>query len=289
MISITASRDETVGSTRVRRALPTRGRRTVGAWCFADHMGPTTVTEERGLDVAPHPHIGLHTVTWLVEGEILHRDSLGTEQLIRPGQLNLMTAGRGVSHSEEATGSYRGGLEGIQLWVAQPEHTRHGAPAFEHHGELPRLDLPGATTTVLLGRFGGVTSPARADTPIVGVDLVVRERTTVPLDAGFEHALVVIDGAVGVDGETIGPGRLGHLTPGRDELDLEVHGSARVVLLGGEPFGSSITMWWNYVARSRAEIDEAHRSWLDDDGRFGTVASPLRRIIPDPPFWQGHP
>ena len=122
-------------------ATPQRHRRTVGPWCFEDHMGPTEVTPTRGLDVGPHPHIGLQTVTWLTEGEVLHKDSLGTEQLIKPGQVNLMTAGRGVVHSEEATGSYGGRLQGVQLWVAQPSQTRATDPAFEHHAELPRLNL----------------------------------------------------------------------------------------------------------------------------------------------------
>lgn len=150
-VEVTASRAATVGDMPVRRALPRRGRRTVGAWCFADHMGPASVTVDKGVDVGPHPHIGLHTVTWLVAGEALHRDSLGTEQVIRPGELNLMTAGSGVTHSEEATGSYAGDLHGIQLWVAQPEATRHGGPAFEHHGDLPQLELSGAVGTVLVG------------------------------------------------------------------------------------------------------------------------------------------
>ncbi len=157
------SRDETVGRIRVRRALPRTGRRTIGAWCFADHMGPVDVTEEHGLDIGPHPHTGLQTVTWLVAGQVLHRDSLGSEQLIAPGQLNLMTAGRGVAHAEEATGAYRGPLHGIQLWIAQPEATRHGAAAFEHHASLPQAEVGAATATVLVGELGGARSPARHD------------------------------------------------------------------------------------------------------------------------------
>ena len=140
-IEVTESHTATVGKFSVRRALPRRGRRTVGAWCFADHMGPADVTETSGMDIGPHPHIGLQTVTWLLDGEALHRDSLGSEQLITPGQLNLMTAGAGVAHSEEATGRYHGRLEGIQLWVALPEPTRDSAAAFEHHAELPRVEL----------------------------------------------------------------------------------------------------------------------------------------------------
>src|SRR3954453_3606619 len=152
-IEVLPSREAMVGAMRVRRALPRRERRTVGAWCFADHMGPVQVTETRGVDIGPHPHIGLQTVTWLVAGEVLHRDSLGSEQLIRAGQLNLMSAGHGVAHSEEATGSYRGELHGIQLWVAQPEATRNGPAAFEHHANLPTVELSGGTAAVIVGDF----------------------------------------------------------------------------------------------------------------------------------------
>src|SRR3954471_9009170 len=179
-IEVSDSREALVGRMRVRRALPRRGRRTVGAWCFADHMGPADVTENSGLDIGPHPHIGLQTVTWLVDGQALHRDSLGSEQVIALGELNLMTAGNGVSHAEEATGHYRGTLEGIQLWVAQPDQTRHGPAAFEHHAELPQDELDGAVATVLVGNFGELSSPARHDTPLVGVDLNLHGSTTVP-------------------------------------------------------------------------------------------------------------
>src|SRR3954453_1720353 len=140
-LEISESREAQVGALPVRRALPRRARRTVGAWCFVDHMGPISVTDERGVDLGPPPHTGLQTVTWLLDGEILHRDSLGSEQIIRPGQLNLMTAGHGVAHAEAATGRYEGALHGVQLWVAQPSSTRDGEPAFEHHAELPRVEL----------------------------------------------------------------------------------------------------------------------------------------------------
>src|SRR5215217_5825530 len=185
-VEITPSRESVVGAMRVRRALPRIGRRTVGAWCFADHMGPELVTETRGLDIGPHPHTGLHTVTWLVAGEVLHRDSLGSEQVIRAGQLNLMTAGEGVTHSEEATGRYRGQLHGVQLWVAQPEATRHGAAAFEHHAALVGADMA-------LGPGAG----------------------SWPLAPSFEHALVVLDGQVLVDEQVVRPGELAYLGVGR--------------------------------------------------------------------------
>jgi len=285
-IEVSDSREETVGRFRVRRALPRRGRRTVGAWCFADHMGPADVTEGAGLDVGPHPHIGLQTVTWLLDGQALHKDTVGSEQVISPGQLNLMTAGSAVAHAEESTGHYRGTLEGIQLWIAQPEATRHGPAAFEHHAELPQVEHGGAVATVLVGEHDGVRSPARHDTPLVGVDLDLRERSTVPLRPDFEHALVVLRGSIAVDGEKVVPGKLAHLGLGRDELDIEVAEDSRVMLLGGVPFDEPLMMWWNFVARTRAEIDAAYASWRDQDDRFGRVRSSLPIIPASAPFWQ---
>jgi quercetin 2,3-dioxygenase len=285
-VEVSDSREAVVGRIRVRRALPRKGRRTVGAWCFADHMGPADVTENSGLDIGPHPHTGLQTVTWLIDGQALHRDSLGSEQVIEPGQLNLMTAGGAVSHAEEATGHYRGTLEGIQLWVALPEATRHGAAAFEHHTELPQGELDGAVATVLVGDFGSLSSPARHDTPLVGVDLALHRPTTVPLRPEFEYAVVVLEGGVGIHGKPLFPGTLGYLGRGRDELRLDVREPTRAVLLGGEPFEEPIVMWWNFVARSREEIDAAYASWQAQDGRFGHVTSSLPRIPASAPFWQ---
>jgi hypothetical protein len=284
-IEITESALATVGIVTVRRALPRRQRRMVGAWCFADHMGPADATPTRGLDVGPHPHCGLQTVTWLTQGEVLHHDSLGTEQVIAPGQLNLMTAGRGVSHSEEATGSYAGPVEGIQLWMAQPEATRDGDPAFEHHASLPVLTVGGGQATVLVGTLGGVESPARTDSPMVGAELLLDGPATIPTDPAFEHGLIVLSGSVEVEGETLAPGHLGYLEPGGRELALDPDGHARVMLLGGVPFPEPIVMWWNYVIRSRAEATTAHRAWLADDGRFGTVESALDRVLVDLPPW----
>lgn len=285
-VSITDSHTTTVAGFSVRRALPQRGRRTVGAWCFADHMGPMSVTESQGLDVGPHPHMGLQTVTWLIQGEALHRDSLGTEQLITPGQLNLMTAGSGIAHAEESTGRYRGPIHGIQLWIAQPESTRHGEPSFEHLTELPMLDLVGGTGTVLIGEFGGEMSRARRDTPLIGVDLSLTYAVTVPLVTSFEYALIVLTGALETEGRSIMPGQLGYLGSGREEVMLRVDAPTRVILLGGAPFDEQILMWWNFVGRTRQEIDAAHKSWQNDDGGFGKVASDLPRILAPAPFWR---
>ncbi len=280
VLKLEPSREAQVGDTTVRRALPRRGHRTVGAWCFADHLGPVPSDGGVGTGIGPHPHIGLQTVTWLVEGEVLHHDSLGYEQLIRPGELNLMTAGRGVAHAEEGTAASAGRPKhGIQLWVAQPEATRHGAPAFEHHAELPRVDLEGGEASVLVGTFAGTTSPARADTDHLGAELLLHAAATVPLRREHEHALVVLDGAVTVEGEAVVPGYLAYLGTGRDELALQVDDAARVLLLGGTPFDAEILMWWNFVARTRDEVAEARAAWqADDRDWFGPVTSLLDRI-----------
>lgn len=286
-IQVTASREAQVGALSVRRALPRRTRRTVGAWCFVDHMGPAQVTADEGVDVAPHPHIGLQTVTWLVAGEILHRDSLGSEQVIRPGELNLMTAGRGVAHSEERTGRYAGELHGVQLWVAQPAETRNGPAEFEHHTEVPRLDLDRGVATVLVGTFDGVESPARRDTDHVGVEIALHGGSaTVPLRAGSEYALVVLSGAVEAAGGTVvTPGHLAYFGLGREECRLTASEPARCLLFGGPPFPEPVLMWWNFVARTREEITTAQREWSEGGERFGEVASPLPRLEVDPPPW----
>jgi quercetin 2,3-dioxygenase len=285
-IEVVDSREGDVAGFRVRRALPRRGRRTVGAWCFADHMGPADVTEGSGLDVGPHPHTGLQTVTWLLDGQALHKDSLGSEQVISAGQLNLMTAGRGVAHAEEATGHYRGTLEGIQLWVAQPEATRNGPAAFEHHADLPQVELNGGSATVLLGSVDGHGSPARQDSAIVGAELDLWEATTVPLAPQFEHALIVLRGSIAVDGEKVVPGKLAYLGLGRDEVGIEVAERSRVMLIGGVPFDEPLMMWWNFVARTRDELDAAFASWRDQDDRFGRVQSSLPLMPAAAPFWQ---
>jgi redox-sensitive bicupin YhaK (pirin superfamily) len=249
-------------------------------------MGPANATKEHGLDIGPHPHVGLQTVTWLVRGEALHHDSLGTEQLITPGALNLMTAGTGVAHAEEATGQYEGSLHGVQLWIAQPEATRHLAPDFEHHAALPQLALKNLEVTVLIGDYEGVSSAARRDTELVGLELLVRGTTVVPLRRDFEYAMVVLEGSLHVGDETLEPGNLGYLEPGSEEIFVDASSGARAMLLGGVPFEREILMWWNFVARNRDEIDVAFDAWHDNDGRFGEVPSLLARIDSPAPYWR---
>ena len=275
-----------VGDLDVRRSLPTRSRRSIGAWCFADHLGPVSLRPGESADVAPHPHIGLQTVTWLFEGEFLHLDSLGSEQSIRPGQLNLMSAGAGVAHAEEDPGQPRGRLHGIQLWVAQPETTRWGSAAFEHHGLLPQSEVGAGVATVLIGSLGDATSLARRDGDLVGAELRLRPGTSV-LDAvaTYEYGVIGIEGEVLVDDVVVEPGTMAYVAPGRDVLALRARASAIVMLVGGTPLSEPLVMWWNFVARSRDEIVAAYRSWSSHDERFAQVASRFAPIEVAPPAW----
>ncbi|MEU1393773.1 MULTISPECIES: pirin family protein [unclassified Nonomuraea] len=242
---------------RVSRTLPGVHRRMIGAWCFVDAYGP----EPALMRVPPHPHTGLQTVTWLVAGEVLHRDSVGSLSRVRPGRLNLMTAGHGISHSEESPSTT---LHGVQLWVALPEAHRRTAPAFEHHATLPVLSGPGFDATVIMGTLGGVTSPATTYTPLVGAEVTVDGAGEVPLDPAFEHGLLLLDGEV----EQAVPGALRYLPPGPATLRLS--GRGRVLLIGGEPFGEEIVMWWNFVGRSHEEIAAFRKEWAEGEG-FGAV------------------
>lgn len=276
-LDLVAGRRTELGGLPIERLLPRRPRRTIGAWCFLDRMGPA----DRTLEVGPHPHIGLQTVTWLLEGEVVHHDSLGVEQPIRPGQLNLMTAGAGVAHAEEGVGGRT--LHGAQLWVAQPEATRHGPAAFEHHAELPTTSVGDLTAAVLVGTLGGARSPARHDTPLVGAELrTAGGRSTIELDPAFEHGIAVFVGTLAVAGISVRTGQLLHLGSGRPSVELAADGPVVALLLGGTPLDDDLVMWWNFVGRSSAEIDAARTAWEEDDARFGTVRSRLARV-PAPP------
>lgn len=257
----------------VRRLLPQRRRRMVGAWCFVDHFGPDDVRNRPGMQVPPHPHTGLQTVTWLVDGEIVHRDSLGSDQRIRPGQLNLMSAGHGIAHSEMSPANHPPQVHGLQLWVALPDQQRNGAPRFDHHAELPTLQDGDAVFTVLIGKFGSVQAPAVVHTPLVAVELVLPGPGShrLPLEPAFEYGVLTMSGAASIGEATVTPGSLLFLAPGRSELIVEAAAAARVVLLGGEPFEEDLVMWWNFVGRSHEEIVQAREDWMAGR-RFGQVA-----------------
>lgn len=259
-------------STEVRRLLPNLGRRMVGAWAFVDHYGPDDIADEPGMQVPPHPHMGLQTVSWLREGEVLHRDSLGSLRTIRPRELGLMTSGRAISHSEESPKAHAALLHGAQLWVALPDAHRNVEPHFQHHADLPTVNAPGLTATVILGELDGARSPGTAYTPIVGADLSLAQGADarLPLDPDFEYAVLSMSGEAEVDGVPVLPGSMLYLGCGRTELPLRAASDAGLMLLGGEPFEEEIVMWWNFVGRSHAEIAQARADWMTS-ARFGEV------------------
>ncbi|MFF2555569.1 pirin family protein [Nocardia sp. NPDC058058] len=271
----------------VFRSLPQRDLPTVGAWCFLDNFGSGSEAHPDGHDIDPHPHIGLQTVTWPLNGRIRHRDSVGSDVEIRPGQLNLMTSGRGISHSEYRVAGHESGA-GLQLWIALPRESAGVAPHFEQHRDLPEFKLDGLHGVVLIGSLAGHTSPATAYTPIVGADLNVDAGAdpTLPLNPEFEHALLVIEGSITADGTEVTPGSLFYLGSDRTELPLTSGAGGHAILVGGEPFADDLVMWWNFVARSHEEIEDARNAWEAHDlARFPDIAghTPDQRI-PAPPL-----
>ncbi|WP_280428394.1 pirin family protein [Nocardia brasiliensis] len=272
----------------VERVLPQRDLPTVGAWCFLDHFGsPTVTTTGASPDIDPHPHIGLQTVTWPFDGRIRHRDSVGSDVEIEPGQLNLMTSGHGIAHSEYGVAGAHTG-HGLQLWIALPGNRTGIAPHFEQHRALPIYRSDGIEAVVLIGALAGLTSPATAYTPIVGADvrLDAGAEVTLPVEAAFEHAVLVIEGEVTIDGTPLTAGPLLYLGTERTELTLSSTAGAHFALIGGEPFGEELVMWWNFVARSHDEIVAARNDWENHDlERFADIAGhrPDQRI-PAPPL-----
>jgi redox-sensitive bicupin YhaK (pirin superfamily) len=275
-VEVLSAREVPLGGPRamaVRRTLPQRKRSLIGAWCFADHYGPTAVNRDGGMDVPPHPHTGLQTATWLFAGEVEHRDSLGTHAIVRPGELNVMTGGHGICHSEVSAAGVTT-LHGVQLWIALPDSHRHTARAFHHHVPLP-LDIGGATARVFLGSLAGETSPVPTSTPLLGAEIVLdpQARVTLAVDPTHEHGVLVDTGTVVLAGTALARAELGYRAPGAASLELTNPGEhpARVLLLGGAPFDEDIVMWWNFVARSHDEIVSFREAWERESDRFGRV------------------
>ncbi|MFE2876351.1 pirin family protein [Streptomyces roseus] len=286
-VRILTGRDVPLGGPRamtVRRTLPHRSRTLIGAWCFADHYGPDRVADSGGMNVAPHPHTGLQTVSWLFRGEIEHRDSLGSHAFVRPGELNLMTGGHGISHTEVSTPG-TAVLHGVQLWIALPGKHRDVPGDFQHYAPEP-LRIDGAQLRVFLGSLAGAVSPVRTFTPLLGAEVLIDAGATVGLgvDPEFEHGLLVDQGEVRLDGALLRAAELGYASPGRSTLTLTNASGrpARTVLLGGPPFEEEIVMWWNFVGRSHQDIVRAREEWERASDRFGTVEGYSGDRLPAP-------
>jgi redox-sensitive bicupin YhaK (pirin superfamily) len=272
----------------VRRTLPQRERSLIGAWCFADHYGPHDVQGGAAMDVPPHPHTGLQTVSWLFSGEVEHRDSAGVHAVVRPGELNLMTAGAGICHSEVSTAA-TSTLHGVQLWVALPDSDRESGRDFAHYVPTPR-SLDGATIRLFLGALAGDRSPVHTFTPLLGaqIDIDAGARVTLDVDPTFEHGVLLDQGGVEVAGTAIEIADLAFQAAGHATLELTNPGerAARVLLLGGPPFTEQLVMWWNFVGRTHDDIAAYRRMWEDQDSRFGAVEGYRGAVsrLPAPPL-----
>ena len=283
---LTARRVYLGKTTEVARALPDRSIRMIGAWCFLDHYGPEDVADGPGMRVWAHPHTGLQTVSWLLTGEIEHRDSLGSLARVRPGELNVMTAGRGIVHSELSPPDKPPVMHGLQLWVALPEADREGPPRFETFTDLPALSLRGARGQVLVGTVDGVASPAQGRTPLCAADVVLDAGADVTLavDPRFEHGVFVAEGEVQVEGTGTAVDQLLYLGTGRRQVRLRSAGGGRVLLLGGEPFEEEVVMWWNFLGRSHVEVAAYREAWERREDRFPPVVERGERVMEAPPM-----
>lgn len=269
----------------IKRALPSRDKRMIGAWCFLDHAGPVNFAAGEGLDVGPHPHIGLQTFTWMIEGTVNHDDSLGNQQLIRPKQVNLMTAGRGISHTEVAPDTETK-MHTAQLWIALPDSHRHMEPHFEHYPELPTVEKEGALITVLVGDFLEKTSPVTVYTPMLGVDIEAKQDLDLKLllNPKFEYGVLALEGEATINGHTLTQDNMFVLETENQVLHIQCTAGTRILLLGGEPFESEILLWWNFVGRTQAEIAEARQQWIDGDVRFGRIPAYKGASLIAPPL-----
>jgi redox-sensitive bicupin YhaK (pirin superfamily) len=285
IVIVPRSRD--IGGFEVRRALPSIQRRMVGPFVFFDHMGPAVFAGGKGLDVRPHPHIGLATVTYLFDGEILHRDTLGTVQPIRPGDVNWMTAGRGIAHSERTGPELRAAghqLAGIQSWVALPKRYEETDPGFVHFpkAELPTIEADGVTLRLIVGAGFGLRAPVQVFSDMFYADAAMDAGARVVLPADYEErAIYVAAGAIDIAGQTFNGGQLLVFRPG-DAIDLRADTTARVMLLGGEPMDGPRHIWWNFVSSSKERIEQAKADWKA--GRFGPVPGETEFIpLPEEP------
>lgn len=264
----------------VRRTLPTNQVRMIGAWCFLDHYGPTS--DAGSMSVAAHPHAGLQTVSWLFAGQLEHRDSLSSNQVIQPGELNLMTAGHGIAHSELSEASVTP-LHGVQLWVALPDSDREQSAHFEHHADLPVVEFENGSARILVGDLFDHESPANVYSPLVGAEITIgKDSLRIPLRPDFEYGLLPVDSAITVNGNYVPAAHLLHMGSGATTAEISGRSGSRVMLIGGEPFGESIVMWWNFVARSHDDIVRMREDWEVGSDRFAEFTDRIGGRIPAP-------
>lgn len=258
--------------TVIKRALPSRQKRMIGAWCFLDHAGPVTFPQGDGLDVGPHPHIGLQTFTWMIEGTMMHTDSIGSKQLIRPKQVNLMTAGYGISHTEVAPDTETR-MHAAQLWIALPDDKINMAPQFDHYPVLPVVEKDNIEFTVLVGEFMNTVSPVQVHTELLGIDFFAKQqtKTRIPLNPKFEYGFMALEGDAIVNGHDLNSDNMVVLEPGISQIEVELPKGSRLLLIGGEPFESPILLWWNLVGRTQEDLKTATEQWINQDARFGTI------------------
>jgi redox-sensitive bicupin YhaK (pirin superfamily) len=279
----------------VRRSLPQRERSLIGAWCFVDHYGPDDVSATGGMVVPGHPHTGLQTVSWLFSGEVEHRDTTGAHAYVRPGELNIMTAGRGIAHSEYSTPGTTT-LHGAQLWVALPESRRFVEPGFEHYAP-PVTDVDGCRVLVFLGSLHGQTSPVTMHSPLVGAEVTVPAGRSLDVDveAGFEHGLLCDTGTLTVGSASAKPGEVVFHPLGASRITLTAGDEdTRVLVLGGAPFGERIVMWWNFIGRTHEEVVAFREQWQAEraaaereeapraSARYGPFPEAWDRTLPAP-------
>lgn len=278
-------RERDLGGFKVKRVLPSAGKRMVGPFIFLDEMGPVEFLTGQGMDVRPHPHIGLSTLTYLFDGSMMHRDSTGVELEIRPGDVNWMTAGRGVAHSERTSQEARASgqrMFGLQAWVALPGESEEIAPAFEHRGigELPVIEGEGKSIRPVAGSFLGQTSPLSVSSPLVYADARLAAGAALPVDPAYsERAIYVLTGEIDVEGEAFGPGGLMLLRRGA-AVTVRAVSPTRLVVIGGEPLEGPRHIWWNFVSSSRERIEQAKHDWRA--GRFDKVVNDAEEFIPLP-------
>lgn len=261
-------RPRDIGGFDVRRVLPSIEVRSVGPFVFFDQMGPAELAPGQGIDVRPHPHIGLATVTYLFDGSIVHRDSLGTVQTIEPGAVNWMTAGRGIVHSERSDTELRKRrqkLYGIQIWVALPRDHEETEPAFTHYsaGSLPVSEGEGRTVRVIAGNFGGQRSPVKTFSALFYADAILQRGASLTLENAYEErAIYLLEGSVAIREQVFEPGRLLVFSAG-DEIAVSAASNARVLLFGGDPLDGPRHLWWNFVSTSRERIERAKADWKE--------------------------